>query len=230
MPTVLSILLMTVVCVASAQTPSAVFAPESFRATITPESLKALGFDPSTLEVTIPLRDGLTVTQKSVVVGEKGFLSLGMAERSTTDLTYGFSSRGSFRFVRDAASVDTPYDRQSSSALTVNLDQGFGGGSWQGKMSFVHERTSNRGTSEGYSESGRDALNLTLGLGKSASLVAGASVAEALSKTETRTEQQDVVLTSGQTAVVEYHHSKARTGGTPVETSQLAFRTPTIEL
>jgi hypothetical protein len=228
--TILSILLISVASGASAQSPSAVFAPESFRESVTPESLKAMGFDPANSEVTIPLHPGFTITQKTVTAGGEGFLSVGMAEHYTTDLTYAFSSKGSLHFVRDAASARTPYESQSSSALTINLDQGFGGGSWAGKMSLVHESTSNSATADGHSESSRDALNLTMGLGKSSSLTAGASFAKALNQTDTHTEQQDLVITSLQTAVAEFHHSSVSTNGVPVETTQIALRTPTVAL
>lgn len=226
-------LLLPLILVASAvraDVPSAVFAPESFRETFTPESLQALGLDPTNFEVTIPLHKGFTLTQKTVTAKEEGPLSSGTAERSTTDLTYAFSSKGSFRMLRDVAAVDTPYGDQRSSALSLNLDHGFGGGSWAGKMSFVHQTTSNSSTLEGRSESSLDSINLSMGLGKSSSLVAGASVAEALNQFDTRTEKQDIVLTSLATAVAEYHHTKTLTNGSPVETSQMALRTPTIKL
>jgi hypothetical protein len=189
-----------------------------------------MGLDPTNFEVTIPLHPGLTVTQKTVTAGEEGFLSSGIANRSTTDLTYAFSSRGSLRMLRDVASIDTPLGDQRSSALSLSLDQGFGGGSWAGKMSLVHESTSNSATFEGRSGSSLSAVNLSMGLGKSSSLVASASAAEALNQMDTRTEKQDVVVTSLATAVAEYHHSNIRTNGSPVETSQIALRTPTIKL
>ena len=227
---ILPLPLIVLASVAWADVPSAVFAPESFRQMLTPESLQAMGLDPTNFEVTIPLHPGLTLTQKTVTAKEEGLLSSGTASRSTTDLTYAFSSKGSLRMLRDVASVETPLGDQRSSALSLNLDQGFGGGSWAGKMSFVHQSTSNSATFEGCSESSLSAVNLSMGLGKSSSLVASASVAEALNQLDTRTEQQDVVLTSLATAVAEYHHSNIRTNGSPVESSQIALRTPTIKL
>lgn len=214
----------------SAQTPSAVFAPESFREAITAPKLEALGLHPDTFEVTIPLSPGLTLTQKTVTVGEKGFLSTGIAQHDTTELTYAFSSTGSLKFFRDAATVATPMGDQRSSVIRVNLDQGFGSGAWAGKLSLAHEDSSNSGTFDGHSESQSDSINLSMGLGNSASLVASASVAETLNAAHTRTEKQDVIVTSLGTAVAEYHHSKVRTNGLPIETTQIALRTPPLKI
>jgi len=224
------ILLLLMGSAAWADPTSAVFAPESFRESITPQNLQAMGLDPSNFEVTVPLHPGLTVSQKTVTAGAKGFLSTGTAERYTTDVNYAFSSTGSLRLFRDAATVASPFGAQRSSVIRVNLDQGFGQGLWAGKVSFAHEDVSNSATSDGRSSSRSDTINLSMGLGKSSSLAASASFAQSLTQVETKTEKQDVVLTSAATAVAEYHHSKVETAGVPVETTQIALRTPTLKL
>jgi hypothetical protein len=228
--TSIAVFLLVVGSEGRAQPPSAVRAPDLFRESLSAQNLQALGLDPQHIEINLELTPGLAFSQQTTLAEEAGVLSAERAERTKAELTYGFSPSGSAKLFWDVASVDSPYGGQRSSVLRASLDQGFGKGLWAGKMSLAHEDTSNYSTFEGHSGSRLDSVSLNWGLGKSASMFAGASVGETVNSTHTRTAKQDFVLTSMGTAVAEYHHADTSVGEASVETSQLALRTPTLNL
>ena len=203
---------------------------DAFRESVTPQNLEQIGLDPHTFETSLPVSGRLAVTHKSVWAGEEGMFSLGTAQRATTDVTYNYSSSGSFKLFRDAAAVRSVLGSSGSTAIKLGLDQGFGAGDWAGKVSFVHENTSGEATASVGSSSSLSAINLALGLGASTNLSASAMASESSTAAHVATQKQDFVLTRAGTAIAEYHHADVTTNGSAVETSQMAFRTPTVNL
>lgn len=226
--------------IAGAQTahgdsPNAVFEPDQFRESITGESLRERGFDPTEYKLQIPLTSGLSVEREYVRTGDLGLFSTGLTERGTDTVRLHLNQRGAVEFYQDEARAQGPsgFLHSLSRKRRASLTQAFGKGTSEGSFSLVHEDTYAAQPDTGYTRSQTDAATLTLGLAEGLGLTAGAAESSGLTQVDSRTRKLDVALGrpgSPDPAFAEFHQTQSHIGGGTSEIRQMALRTPTVRL
>ena len=213
-----------------ADSPSAVVDPDGYRESITADRLRELGMDPQQYQLDIPL--GRLQFQRTYVrAGEPGLFSTGLTERGTDVIRLSLNPRSTLEFTQDEARSELHgLELTDSTKRTATLTQGFGGGPTAGTFALTHTDTHASDIALGFTESRSDKAALTLGLGKSFGLTAGAEDASGLAQIDTHTRRYDVALAPPGVSIplAEYHETISSVGQIATDVKQMTLRTPTI--
>jgi hypothetical protein len=217
---------------ACADSPNAVADPDGFRESITADHLRDLGLDPQQYQFDVPL--GRLQFQRTYVrAGDVGTFSAGLTEHGTDVIRLSLNPRGTVEFTQDEARGELyGIELTSSRKRTATLTQSFGGGPTTGTFALTHTDTYGADVGSGFTQSRADKATLTLGLGKSFALSAGAADADSLAQFDTRTHTYDVALAQPGVSIplAEFHETTTQVGPTQSSVSQMTLRTPTLKL